>query len=152
MARRTRTPFSATEIAEKVGRVKNHFPVVKHFRTGFTDGFFRYERRSEAIIREAQLDGFYLLQTSKGAYRLGAAEVMRRYMDLTRVRAHLFCCACWPITSTGIYGKPWCRCCPMTRSWKQNENGETRCWRPSRRNPPNGRRGAGWQNHHGGDG
>ena len=85
VARRTRTPLSATEIAEKVGRVKNRFQVAKHFRTEIADGSFHYERLTEAITREAQLDGFYMLRTSEGAERLGAAEVVRRYKDLTRV-------------------------------------------------------------------
>ena len=91
MARRTRTPLSATEIAEKVGRVKNRFQVAKHFRTEITDGSFHYERRQEAIIREAQLDGFYMLRTSEGPDRLPAAEVVRRYKDLTRVERTFRC-------------------------------------------------------------
>ena len=91
VARRTRTPLSATEIAEKVGRVKNRFQVAKHFRTEIADGFFRYERCQEAILREAQLDGFYLLRTSEGEDRLGAAEVVRRYKDLTRVERAFRC-------------------------------------------------------------
>ena len=85
VARRTRTPLSATEIAEKVGRIKNRFQVAKHFQTEIADGSFHYERRQQAITREAQLDGFYMLRTSEGAERLGAAEVVRRYKDLTRV-------------------------------------------------------------------
>ena len=85
VARRTRTPLSATEIAEKVGRVKNRFQVAKHFHTEIAEGSFHYERRQQAITREAQLDGFYMLRTSEGADRLGAAEVVRRYKDLTRV-------------------------------------------------------------------
>ena len=85
VARRTRTPLSATEIAEKLGRVKNRFQVAKHFRTQIADGSFHYERRTEAIIREAQLDGFYMLRTSEPADRLGTAAVVRRYKDLTRV-------------------------------------------------------------------
>ena len=85
VARRTRTPLSATEIAEKLGRVKNRFQVAKHFRTQIADGSFHYERRTEAIIREAQLDGFYMLRTSEPADRLPTAAVVRRYKDLTRV-------------------------------------------------------------------
>ncbi len=117
VARRTRTPLTATEIAEKVGRVKNRYKLAKHFRTEIADGSFHYERRNDAILREAQLDGFYILRTSEGTDRLGAAEVVRRYKDLTqverafrslktvhleirpirhrvesRVRAHLFLC------------------------------------------------------------
>ena len=165
VARRTRTPLSATEIAEKLGRVKNRFQVAKHFRTQIADGSFHYERRREAIIREAQLDGFYMLRTSEPADRLPTAAVVRRYKDLTRVErafrslktvdlhirptaigwrvgSGLICsCACWPITSIGICGKLWPRCCSMTRIWKRNEPGETRCWRPNRQTQPNGRRG-----------
>ena len=85
VARRTRTPLSATEIAEKVGRVKNRYKLAKHFRTQIADGSFHYERRTEAIIREAQLDGFYMLRTSEPADRLPTAAVVRRYKDLTRV-------------------------------------------------------------------
>ena len=85
VARRTRTPLLATEIAEKVGRVKNRYQVAKHFRTEIADGVFRYERRTDAILREAQLDGFYILRTSEGADQLPTAEVVRRYKDLTRV-------------------------------------------------------------------
>ena len=85
VARRTRTPLSATEIAEKVGRVKNRYKLAKHFRTEIADGSFHYERRTEAITREAQLDGFYLLRTSEPADRLPTAAVVRRYKDLTRV-------------------------------------------------------------------
>ena len=85
VARRTRTPLSAMEIAEKLGRVKNRFQVAKHFRTEIADGSFHYERRTEAIIREAQLDGFYMLRTSEPADRLPTAAVVRRYKDLTRV-------------------------------------------------------------------
>lgn len=65
--------------------MKNRFQVAKHFRTEIADGVFRYERRSDAITREAQLDGFYILRTSEGADRLEAPEVVRRYKDLTRV-------------------------------------------------------------------
>ena len=85
VARRTRTPLSATEIAEKVGRVKNRYKLAKHFRTEIADGSFHYERRTEAITREAQLDGFYMLRTSEPADRLPTAAVVRRYKDLTRV-------------------------------------------------------------------
>ena len=59
--------------------------MAKHFRTQIADGSFHYERCQQAITREAQLDGFYMLRTSEGAERLGAAEVVRRYKDLTRV-------------------------------------------------------------------
>ena len=117
VARRTKTPLLAPQIAEKVGRVKNRYKVAKHFEMVIEDGRFEYARRHEAIEREAQLDGFYIIRTSEPEARLGTADVVRSYKNLTnverafrspktvdlqirpirhrteeRVRAHLFLC------------------------------------------------------------
>lgn len=85
VARRTKKPLLATEIAEKVGRVKNRHKVAKHFEWVIEDGRFEYARRSEAISREEQLDGFYILRTSEPGDRLPTAEVVRSYKNLTNV-------------------------------------------------------------------
>ena len=85
VARRTKKPLLATEIAEKVGRVKNRHKVAKHFEWVIEDGRFEYARRSEAIAREEQLDGFYILRTSEPGDRLPTAEVVRSYKNLTNV-------------------------------------------------------------------
>ena len=107
VARRTKTPLLAPQIAEKVGRVKNRYKVAKHFEMVIEDGRFEYARRNEAIAREAQLDGFYILRTSEPDERLKTADVVRSYKNLTnvdlqirpirhraetRVRSHLFLC------------------------------------------------------------
>ena len=90
-ARRTRKPLTATEIAEKVGRVKNRFKVAKHFETGIEQGRLHYARRTAAIAREAQLDGFYVLRTSEPAERLPATDVVRSYKNLTKVERAFRC-------------------------------------------------------------
>ena len=90
-ARRTRKPLTATEIAEKVGRVKNRFKVAKHFETGIEEGRLHYARRTAAIAREAQLDGFYVLRTSEPAERLPAPDVVRSYKNLTKVERAFRC-------------------------------------------------------------
>jgi transposase len=114
---RTQTPLSAAEIGTKVGKVINRFHVGKHFATTIADGHFSYARRTEAIDREAELDGLYVIRTSESQHTLSAADTVRSYKHLAqvervfrtlkgrelqirpihhrteaRVRAHLFLC------------------------------------------------------------
>src|SRR5512135_3639692 len=114
---RTKTPLSAAEIGKQVGKVINRFQVGKHFDTLIADGHCRYVRRTEAIEREAQLDGLYVIRTSESQHTLSAADTVRSYKHLAhvervfrtlkglelqvrpihhrteeRVRAHLFLC------------------------------------------------------------
>ncbi len=91
VARRTKTPLLAIQIAEKVGRVKNRHKMAKHFQLVIEDGRFEYARRSEAIAREAQLDGFYILRTSEPEDRLPTPEVVRSYKNLTNVERAFRC-------------------------------------------------------------
>ena len=118
VARRTRTPMSATEIAEKVGRVKNRYQVAKHFLD-------RDRRRILPAMSGAPKPspgrrnwmGSTCCGPATGAERLGPAErgaplqgpdpgraglpfsedrppALRpiRHRVETRVRAHLFLC------------------------------------------------------------
>ena len=85
VARRTKTPLLAPQIAEKVGRVKNRYKVAKHFEMVIEDGRFEYAPRTAAIAREAQLDGFYIIRTSEPEERLPTADVVRSYKNLTNV-------------------------------------------------------------------
>ena len=63
----------------------NRYKVAKHFEMVIEDGRFEYARRTEAIAREAQLDGFYILRTSEPEERLATADVVRSYKNLTNV-------------------------------------------------------------------
>lgn len=114
---RTKAPLSAAEIGKKVGKVIKRFQVGKHVDTLIADGHCRYVRRTEAIEREAQLDGLYVIRTSESQHTLSAADTVRSYKHLAhvervfrtrkglelqvrpihhrteeRVRAHLFLC------------------------------------------------------------
>ena len=91
VARRTKTPLSAAEIAIKVGRVLNRFKVGKHFELAVEAGAFRYARREAAIGREAALDGLYVIRTSEPAGALSAADTVRSYKRLAQVE-HAFRC------------------------------------------------------------
>ena len=57
----------------------------KHFETCIEDGYFSYARRAEAIEREAQLDGLYVIRTSEPEERLSAEDTVRSYKNLAQV-------------------------------------------------------------------
>lgn len=89
VARRTKKPLTATEIAEKVGRAKERSKVGKHFQTQIADGRLQYCRDERSIEREAALDGVYVIRTSQSD--LAAADVVRSYKQLTRVETAFRC-------------------------------------------------------------
>jgi transposase len=85
--RRTKTPLSAAEIGRKLGRIIGRFKVAKHFEITIADGQFHYQRRTEAIRREAELDGIYVIRTSEPAPTLSAEDAVRSYKNLARVES-----------------------------------------------------------------
>ena len=87
--RRTKKPLAATDIAEKVGRVKQGYKVGKHFQTEIAAGHFEFQRDAHSIEREASLDGLYVIRTSES--NLQAADVVRSYKQLTRVERAFRC-------------------------------------------------------------
>ena len=85
VARRTRTPLSAAEIGQKVGRVLHRYKMGKHFEREIAAGVFRSRRKEESIQREAALDGLYIVRTSEPAERLSADDAVRSYKNLAQV-------------------------------------------------------------------
>lgn len=83
--RRTKTPLSAAQIGQKVGKVINRHKVGKHFQTTIVDGQFSYQRNSDAIEQEAALDGLYIIRTSESAQALSAEDAVRSYKNLAQV-------------------------------------------------------------------
>lgn len=55
------------------------------FEMVIEDGRFEYARREEAIEREAQLEGFYIIRTSEPEERLTTDDAVRNYKNLTNV-------------------------------------------------------------------
>ena len=91
VARRTKTPLSRVEIAKKVGKVLNRFKMGKHFSLTIDDRVFSYARKDEAIRRESQMDGLYVIRTSEPAEKVSAEDAVRGYKSLARVE-HAFRC------------------------------------------------------------
>lgn len=85
VARRKKSPLPAATIGLKVGKVLNRFKMAKHFELTIADGVFRWARRQDAIERETQLDGIYVVRTSEPKSRLSADDTVRRYKSLAQV-------------------------------------------------------------------
>lgn len=83
--RRTKKPLSAAEIGTKVGKIINRFKMGKHFELSITDGQFSYARRMDAIEREAEVDGIYVIRTSESKQSLSAEDAVRSYKNLAQV-------------------------------------------------------------------
>lgn len=85
VARRTKTPLKKDEIALRVGAVLNRFKVGKHFDLTIEDALLHWSRRAEAIRREAEMDGIYVIRTSEDGPCWSAADTVRRYKSLAQV-------------------------------------------------------------------
>lgn len=91
VARRTRAPLPAADIAEKAARVKSRFKVGKHFDADIADGSFSWSRREADIQREAAVDGFHIVRTDQSAESLSAEDAVRSYKNLARVERAFRC-------------------------------------------------------------
>ncbi len=85
VGRRTETPLGQAEIGVKAGRILQRSKVAKHYRLEIADGVFAWHRREEAIRREEEMDGLYVIRTSEPKRRLPAAEAVRSYKRLSLV-------------------------------------------------------------------
>jgi len=85
VGRRTKTPLSAAQIGQKVGKVINRHKMGKHFEVSIADGHFDFSRRTAAIKHEAELDGLYVIRTSEPQQALSADDTVRSYKNLAQV-------------------------------------------------------------------
>jgi transposase len=83
--RRTKTPLSASDIGQKVGKIINGYKMAKHFEISIADGKFDFKRKAESIARETELDGIYVIRTSETRESLSAEDTVRSYKNLARV-------------------------------------------------------------------
>jgi transposase len=91
VARRTKKPLSAVQIAVKVGKRIGQYKMAKHFELQIADGSFSWSRNAASIAQEEQLDGIYVIRTSAAAADLGAAECVRTYKSLALVERAFRC-------------------------------------------------------------
>lgn len=91
VARRVKTPMRADEIGVKAGKTLNRYKVGKHFKLTIEDGLLAFERKTQAIEREARTDGFYIVRTSESAHALSAEDTVRAYKSLGQVEQAFRC-------------------------------------------------------------
>jgi len=83
---RTQRPLRGQDkIGIRVGKVLGRFKMAKHFRLTITDKSFQYERDTERIRQEANLDGIYMIRTSVPEHTLSADEAVHSYKRLSTV-------------------------------------------------------------------
>ena len=63
----------------------NRFKVAKHFRLRIGEGSFHYEVKEQAVVREAALDGIYVIRTSLSRKSMSAEDAVRSYKRLADV-------------------------------------------------------------------
>src|SRR6516165_389407 len=84
-ARQRRPLRGKDQIALRVGTVRNHYKMAKHFDLQITDDSLTVTRKNDQIAAEAALDGIYVLRTSLPEPALGRDDVVGRYKDLADV-------------------------------------------------------------------
>jgi transposase len=82
---RNGTLHGADQIGLAAGPALKAYRVKKHFHVQITDTTFTYQRKTEQIQAEAQLDGIYVLRTSVPDSELDAGGVVRSYKQLKHV-------------------------------------------------------------------
>jgi hypothetical protein len=84
--RRPKRPLRGEgKIAMRVGRVRDHYRVGKHFIVEIEADRFDYRRDEAKIAAEAALDGIYVIRTSVERRLMAAEDTVRAYKDLSKV-------------------------------------------------------------------
>jgi transposase len=85
VSKRTRTPFDKAEIGKKAGSIINRYKMGKHFHLVIEDGLFSYSRKEDSILKEASLDGIYVVRTCVSKDELSPSDAVRTYKSLSGV-------------------------------------------------------------------
>jgi len=78
------------KIGLRAGRVVNRHKMAKHFNLEIAERSFSFSRKEEAIRKEAELDGIYVIRTSLPKDRMPAAEVVQTYKSLANLERNCF--------------------------------------------------------------
>jgi transposase len=78
------------KIGLRAGRVVNRHKMAKHFDLEIAERSFSFSRKEEAIRKEAELDGIYVIRTSLPKDRMPAAEVVQTYKSLANLERNCF--------------------------------------------------------------
>jgi hypothetical protein len=89
---RKRAPLRGrAEIGIEVGAVLDKHKMGKHFEVAVGDTSLAFRRKPDSVVREARLDGIYVVRTSVPAETMAPAETVQAYKDLARVERAFRC-------------------------------------------------------------
>jgi len=89
--RRKKKLLGKDEIGIKAGKVLGRYKMGKHFLLTIGESSFEWKRREDAIVRETQLDGIYVIRTSVPKEKLSAEDAVRTYKSLSLVERAFRC-------------------------------------------------------------
>jgi transposase len=72
-------------IGVRVGKIINQYKVAKHFDLSIADAALSWARKQDSLVREAALDGLYIVRTSVPDTQMDAPECVRNYKSLANV-------------------------------------------------------------------
>ena len=72
-------------IALRLGKALGHYKMAKHFHYRIRGNSFTYKRNQESILREAALDGIYVIRTNVPAESASSDQAVRHYKELSTV-------------------------------------------------------------------
>ncbi len=72
-------------IGVRAGKILNRYKMGKHFQLRIEEDSFHYERKTDNIEREKNLDGIYVIRTSVKKEALSSQEVVASYKSLSGV-------------------------------------------------------------------
>jgi transposase len=78
------------KIGLRAGRVVNRHKMAKHFNLEIAEGQFSFSSKKDAIRKEAELDGIYVIRTSVPKEKMPAAEVVKTYKSLANLERNCF--------------------------------------------------------------
>lgn len=73
------------EIGTKVRGILKKYKVAKHFKLDIKDNDFNFEIDEDSVIKEAALDGIYVVRTSLPDSRMDTSETVRSYKRFSNV-------------------------------------------------------------------
>lgn len=83
---RKRCPLRGKQaIGLRAGKIIDRYKMAKHFRLFIEEDSFRYERKTDNIEREENLDGIYVIRTSVHADAMSSSQVVASYKSLSHV-------------------------------------------------------------------
>jgi len=75
----------ADKIGVRTGRVINQYKMAKHIKLNIAQAAFSFEIDTQSVIKEAELDGIYVIRSSLETHKRTANDIVLDYKSLSQV-------------------------------------------------------------------